>query len=42
MYRSAFYSLEAGRSAAIAAVMLALNLALAFVAVRVMRRQAAS
>ncbi len=42
MYRAAFYSLEAGRSAAIATVMLALNLALAFVAVRVMRRQAAS
>lgn len=42
MYRSAFYSLEAGRSAAIAAVMLAVNLALALVAVRTMRRQAAS
>jgi multiple sugar transport system permease protein len=42
MYRSAFYSLEAGRSAAIAAVMLAVNLGLAFVAVRVMRGQAAS
>ncbi len=42
MYRSAFFSLEAGRSAAIATVMLGLNLALAFVAVRVMRRQAAS
>ena len=42
MYRAAFYSLEAGRSAAIAAVMLAVNLALAFMAVRVMRKQAAS
>ena len=42
MYRAAFFSLEAGRSAAIATVMLALNLILAFVAVRVMRRQAAS
>jgi ABC-type sugar transport system permease subunit/ABC-type glycerol-3-phosphate transport system substrate-binding protein len=42
MYRSAFYSLEAGRSAAIATVMLAVNLALAFLAVKVMRRQAAS
>ena len=42
MYRSAFFSLEAGRSAAIATVMLIANLALAFVAVRVMRKQAAS
>ncbi len=42
MYRSAFFSLEAGRSAAIATVMLAVNLALALVAVRAMRRQAAS
>jgi multiple sugar transport system substrate-binding protein len=42
MYRSAFFSLEAGRSAAIATVMLAVNLALAFVAVKVMRRQASS
>lgn len=42
MYRAAFFSLEAGRAAAIASVMLGLNLALAFVAVRVMRRQAAS
>jgi multiple sugar transport system substrate-binding protein len=42
MYRAAFFSLEAGKSAAIAAVMLALNLGLAFVAVRVMRKQAAS
>ncbi len=41
MYRAAFFSLEAGRSAAIATVMLAVNLALALVAVRVMRRQAA-
>jgi multiple sugar transport system substrate-binding protein len=42
MYRSAFFSLEAGRSAAIATVMLLVNLALALVAVRAMRRQAAS
>jgi multiple sugar transport system permease protein len=42
MYRAAFFSLEAGRAAAIATVMLAVNLALAFVAVRVMRRQATS
>ena len=42
MYRAAFFSLEAGRAAAIATVMLAVNLALALVAVRVMRRQAAS
>ena len=42
MYRSAFFSLEAGRSAAIATVMLAVNLVLALVAVRAMRRQAAS
>ncbi|MEO5763106.1 MAG: extracellular solute-binding protein [Vicinamibacteria bacterium] len=42
MYRAAFFSLEAGRSAAIATVMLAVNLALALIAVRVMRRQAAS
>ena len=42
MYRSAFFSLEAGRSAAIATVMLLVNLALALLAVRTMRRQAAS
>ncbi len=42
MYRSAFFSLEAGRSAAIATVMLAVNLGLALLAVRAMRRQAAS
>ena len=42
MYRSAFFSLEAGRSAAIATVMLLVNLALALAAVRAMRRQAAS
>jgi ABC-type sugar transport system permease subunit/ABC-type glycerol-3-phosphate transport system substrate-binding protein len=41
MYRSAFYALEAGRSAAIATVMLGLNLALALIAVR-MSREAAS
>jgi ABC-type sugar transport system permease subunit len=34
MYRSAFSSLEAGRAAAVATVMLALNVALAIVAVR--------
>jgi ABC-type sugar transport system permease subunit len=38
MYRSAFYGLEAGRAAAVAAVMLALNLALALVAVRRLSR----
>ena len=42
MYRAAFFSLEAGRSAAIATVMLALNLGLAWIAVRVMRKQEAS
>jgi multiple sugar transport system permease protein len=42
MYRSAFFSLEAGRSAAIATVMLVVNLLLALLAVRTMRRQAAS
>ena len=42
MYHAAFFSLEAGRSAAIATVMLVLNLALAWFAVRVMKRQAAS
>jgi multiple sugar transport system permease protein len=41
MYRAAFFSLESGRSAAIATVMLALNLGLAWVAVRVMKRQTA-
>jgi len=38
MYRSAFYGLEAGRAAAVAVVMLALNLGLALVAVRRLRR----
>ncbi len=37
MYRSAFYALEAGRSAAIATVMLGLNLGLALIAVRMSR-----
>jgi multiple sugar transport system substrate-binding protein len=37
MYRSAFYGLEAGRAAAVAVVMLALNLGLALVAVRRLR-----
>jgi multiple sugar transport system permease protein len=39
MYRSAFFGLEAGRAAAVAAVMLALNLALAVVADRLTRRR---
>jgi len=38
MYRSAFYSLEAGRAAAVAVVMLALNLALALAATRLLTR----
>jgi len=38
MYRSAFYSLEAGRAAAVAVVMLALNLALALAATRLLMR----
>jgi len=38
MYRSAFYSLEAGRAAAVAVVMLALNLALALAATRRLTR----
>jgi multiple sugar transport system substrate-binding protein len=38
MYRSAFYGLEAGRAAAVAVVMLALNLALAVVALRRLSR----
>jgi multiple sugar transport system substrate-binding protein len=37
MYRSAFMSLEAGRAAAVAVVMLAVNLVLALMAFRVMR-----
>lgn len=38
MYRAAFFNLEAGRAAAIASVMLAVNLALALAALRVWRR----
>jgi multiple sugar transport system permease protein len=38
MYRSAFYGLEAGRAAAVAVVMLALNLGLAVVTVRLSKR----
>ena len=38
MYRTAFYGLEAGRAAAVAVVMLALNLALALAALRVLNR----
>ena len=38
MYRAAFYNLEAGRASAIATVMLTINLALAFVALRIWRR----
>lgn len=40
MYRAAFFSLEAGRAAAVATVMLLLNLALAWAAIRAMRRTA--
>ncbi|HXG87138.1 MAG TPA: extracellular solute-binding protein [Vicinamibacterales bacterium] len=39
MYRSAFYDLDAGKSAAIAVVMLALNAGLAWAAVRLMIRR---
>jgi multiple sugar transport system substrate-binding protein len=39
MYRSAFFSLEAGRAAAVAVVMLLLNLALAFAAARLTQRE---
>ena len=39
MYRTAFMSLESGRAAAVAVVMLALNVALALAALRLMRRQ---
>ncbi len=39
MYRSAFFSLEAGRAAAVATVMLLLNLALAVAAARLVRRK---
>ena len=38
MYRSAFFNLEAGRAAAVAVVMLALNLVLALVAARLAQR----
>jgi multiple sugar transport system permease protein len=40
MYRSAFYDLESGKAAAIAVVMLAINVALAWTTVRVMARRA--
>jgi multiple sugar transport system substrate-binding protein len=39
MYRSAFFNLEAGRAAAVAVVMLALNLVLALAAARLVQRQ---
>ena len=42
MYRTAFMSLESGRAAAVAVVMLALNVALALLALRMLRRQAGS
>jgi multiple sugar transport system permease protein len=42
MYRAAFFGLEAGRAAAVAVVMLLLNLALALVAARLAQRQAES
>jgi len=38
MYRSAFASMEAGRAAAVAVILLALNLGLAFVAARLIQR----
>jgi len=38
MYRLGFYDLEAGRSAAAAVVMLAINLALAWIASRLIAR----
>ncbi len=38
MYRSAFASLEAGRAAAVAVILLALNLALALLAARLIQR----
>ena len=41
MYRSAFFSLEAGRAAAVATIMLLLNLALALIAARLLRRRSA-
>ncbi len=40
MYRAAFFGLEAGRAAAVAVVMLLLNLALALVAARLAQREA--
>ncbi|MBA3271489.1 MAG: sugar ABC transporter permease, partial [Acidobacteria bacterium] len=39
MYRSAFYDLDSGKAAAIAVVMLAINAALAWGAVRLMMRR---
>ena len=42
MYRTAFMSLESGRAAAVAVVMLALNVLLALLALRMMRRQESS
>ena len=38
MYRAAFASMEAGRAAAIAVVLLALNLVLALVAAKLIQR----
>jgi multiple sugar transport system permease protein len=42
MYRSAFFSLEAGRAAAVALVMLILNIGLAVAATRLVRRSEAA
>ena len=39
MYRSAFFSMEAGRAAAVATIMLLLNVGLALVAARLVRRR---
>jgi ABC-type sugar transport system permease subunit len=38
MYRSAFASMEAGRAAAVAVILLALNLGLALIAARLIQR----
>jgi multiple sugar transport system permease protein len=40
MYRSAFFSLESGRAAAVAVVMLVVNIALAIAALKLVRRRA--
>ena len=42
MYRSAFFNLEAGRAAAVGVMLLALNLALAWLALRLSNRRRAA